>query len=58
MLVFAVGVLVASLLHRDLFSADDLAAWLWFGAFAVATVALARLTFSAMTGSSERATTA
>ena len=56
MLVFAVGVLVASLLHRELFSADDLAAWLWFGAFAVATVALARLTVSAMTGSSAPAT--
>ncbi len=58
MLVFAVGVLVASLLHVELFSADDLAAWLWFGAFAVAVVALARLTISAMTGSSERAATA
>ena len=54
MVVFALGVLVASLLHRDLFSADDLAAWLWFGMFAVATVALARLTVLAVAGSSAR----
>jgi hypothetical protein len=50
MLVFAVGVLMASGVHRELFSADDLAAWLWFGAFAVATVALARLMALAVAG--------
>ena len=43
-LVFAVGVLVASLIHRDLFAADSAATWLWFGAFVVAALVLARLT--------------
>jgi hypothetical protein len=33
MLVFAVGVLVASLIHRDLFSVAELADVLWFGLF-------------------------
>jgi len=55
MLVFACGVLAASLMHRDLFSAADVAAWLWFGAFAVAAVALAGLSRSAVAGSRERA---
>ena len=40
MLVFAAGVLLASGLHLDLFSAGDPAAWLWFGSFAVATAGL------------------
>lgn len=40
MAVFALGVLVASLLHLDLFSAGDVPDVLWFTAFAVATVAL------------------
>jgi hypothetical protein len=39
-LVFAAGVLLASALHLELFSADDPAAWLWFGAFAAATAGL------------------
>ena len=54
----AVGVLVASLLHVELVLADDLPPALLFGAFVVATVALARLTFAAMTGYSEPAATA
>jgi hypothetical protein len=39
-LVFAAGVLLASALHLELFSADDPAAWLWFGAFAAAAAGL------------------
>ena len=35
--VFAVAVLVASLVHRELFSATDPAAWLWFGSAAAAS---------------------
>jgi hypothetical protein len=41
MLVFAAGVLAASGLHLDLFSADDAAAWLWFAAFSTAAAGLA-----------------
>jgi hypothetical protein len=32
-LVFALGVLVASSLHANLFNPHGLAAWLWFGGF-------------------------
>jgi hypothetical protein len=39
-LVFAAGVLIASSLHLDLFSAGDLADWLWFGSFTAATAGL------------------
>jgi hypothetical protein len=40
MLVFAVGVLVASVVHRQLFSADQLGDRLWFSGFTVATVGM------------------
>ena len=40
MLVFAGGVLIASLIHRALFSVAGLSGWLWFGGFAVITFAL------------------
>ena len=40
MLVFTTGVLVASVLHRGLFSAADVADVLWFALFAVATAVL------------------
>jgi hypothetical protein len=43
MWVFALGVLVASLIHSALFSFSSPAAWLWFAAFAWATFALAFL---------------
>lgn len=43
MLVFTVGVLVASVLHRALFSAAEVADVLWFVSFAVATAMLALL---------------
>jgi hypothetical protein len=39
-LVFAAGVLIASSLHLDLFSAGGLADWLWFGSFTAATAGL------------------
>jgi hypothetical protein len=38
--VFTLGVLVASIIHRDLFSFSGLAAWLWFGGFSLATLFL------------------
>jgi tetrahydromethanopterin S-methyltransferase subunit F len=37
---FALGVLLASFIHRQLFSLADLSTWLWFGGFLVATVML------------------
>jgi hypothetical protein len=47
MLVFAVGVLLASLIHRNLFSAAELPDQLWFGGFIVATLFLGILSFLA-----------
>ncbi|MBI2998360.1 MAG: hypothetical protein HYY46_07880 [Deltaproteobacteria bacterium] len=46
-LVFAAGVLLASYMHRNLFSAADIADWLWFIGFAVATVMFGMLTIGA-----------
>ena len=46
-LVFAVGVLIASILHRGLFSAADLSDWLWFISFAVASLMLGLLSVRA-----------
>ncbi|HEY5901526.1 MAG TPA: hypothetical protein VIU39_03160 [Anaerolineales bacterium] len=43
MLVFAGGVLLASLIHRSLFSAARPAAWIWLGGFIITTVMLAVL---------------
>jgi hypothetical protein len=40
-LVFTLGVLIASLLHADLFDFGTVSAWLWFGGFALATLMLA-----------------
>lgn len=51
MFVFAAGVLVGSLLHLELFSSRDAAAWMWFGAFGAATVTLAVLGVRALAGS-------
>ena len=41
MWVFAVGVLLASLIHHALFSASNAATWLWFAGFLTATFVLA-----------------
>lgn len=46
-LVFAVGVLLASIIHRQLFSAAEVADWLWFGGFTLAVLMLGLLTIRA-----------
>jgi hypothetical protein len=46
-LVFAVGVLIASIIHRALFSAADFSDWLWFISFAIASLTLALLSIRA-----------
>jgi hypothetical protein len=46
-LVFAVGVLIASMLHRGLFSTADLSDWLWFIGFAMASLMLGLLSVRA-----------
>jgi hypothetical protein len=43
MLVFTTGVLLASLIHRNLFSMAELATWLWFGGFLISTFLLGLL---------------
>jgi hypothetical protein len=43
LLVFAAAVLVASVIHRELFDSGEPSAWLWFGGFAAAACALAAL---------------
>jgi hypothetical protein len=43
MLVFAMGVLAASTLHRNLFQMDTLSAWLWFGGFGLISLIMAAL---------------
>ena len=40
MLVFTSGTIVVSLQHSELFSSSDLAAWVWFGSFGAAALAL------------------
>ena len=46
--VFALGVLLASVIHRQLFTLAALATWLWFGGFLIATAMLGLLTVQAM----------
>ena len=46
--VFALGVLLASLIHLTLFSPGNTSTWLWFGGFLVATVMLGLLTVRAI----------
>lgn len=46
--VFAFGVLLASLIHRQLFSAASISAWLWFGGFLSVTVVLGLLSVRAI----------
>jgi hypothetical protein len=48
-LVFAVGVLIASIIHRGLFSAADPSDWLWFVSFTIASFMLALLSVRAFT---------
>ena len=44
MFVFTAGVLLASFIHRGLFSAGDLADWIWFLAFGTMTALLGTMT--------------
>ena len=46
--VFAFGVLLASFIHRELFSLANVATWLWFGGFLLATVMLGLLSTHAI----------
>jgi len=46
-LVFAVGVLIASMIHRGLFSSADLSDWLWFIGFTTVSLMLAWLSVRA-----------
>jgi hypothetical protein len=45
-LVFALGVLGASLIHAGLFDTRTLSTWLWFGGFGIAALALAAFALS------------
>jgi hypothetical protein len=45
--VFAFGVLLASFIHRELFSAANLSTWVWFAGFLLATALLGLLTLLA-----------
>jgi hypothetical protein len=44
-LVFALAVLLSSIYHRGLFSAENLATWLWFGGFSGVSLALGLCAF-------------
>ena len=46
-LVFAMGVLIASVIHRALFSAADFSHWLWFISFTIASLMLGLLSVRA-----------
>jgi hypothetical protein len=46
--VFTLGVLLASFIHRALFSPGNLSSWIWFGGFLSATVMLGLLTMRAI----------
>jgi hypothetical protein len=53
--VFAFGVLLASFIHRELFSFVNMSTWLWFGGFLLPTIMLGVLTARAL---QERGSTA
>ena len=46
--VFALGVLLASLIHITLFTFGNISAWIWFGGFLSATIMLGLLTIQAI----------
>jgi len=54
MLVFAVGVLSASTIHRGLFDASDPAAWLWFGGFGAMAGLLAAIAAASLRAAARR----
>ena len=49
--VFALGVLLASLIHRTLFTPGNVSTWVWFGGFLLATVMLGLLAMRAIQAS-------
>ena len=49
--VFALGVLLASLIHRTLFTPGNVSTWVWFGGFLLATVMLGLLAMRAFQAS-------
>lgn len=53
MLTFSLLVLIASIMHRVLFSAGSVSAILWFGGFVIACIALALITFRTISAASE-----
>lgn len=42
--VFAIFVLMASIIHRELFSLSNASTWIWFGGFAIASLMLGGMT--------------
>jgi hypothetical protein len=46
--MFALGVLLASFIHRALFSPGNLSTWIWFGGFLLGTIMLGLLTVRAI----------
>jgi hypothetical protein len=46
-LVFAIGVLIASIIHRQLFSTSDFSDWLWFIGFTIASFMLGLISIRA-----------
>lgn len=51
--VLAVGVLIASTIHRALFSASNPAAWIWFGSFSIMALAFGAIMINISTGDSK-----
>jgi uncharacterized membrane protein YoaK (UPF0700 family) len=43
-LVFVVGVLLASIIHRQLFSTAEITDWLWFSGFTLSVLMLGLIT--------------
>jgi hypothetical protein len=46
--IFAIFVLFASILHRDLFSISNASTWIWFSGFTIASVALGGMTIRSL----------
>lgn len=45
MIVLAIGTLLASFIHRDLFSTQNISAWVWFLGFAIEALILTYITY-------------
>jgi hypothetical protein len=58
MLAFTGATVVVSLIHLELFSADDLEDWVWFGVFGVLALASAAMAVQALLTSRDRRQTA